>query len=34
LDEDEQKEVVKEFSPISFPDLVIKLEDVFDIDWK
>jgi len=31
LDENEQKEVVTEFSPVSFPELVIKLEDVFDI---
>ena len=31
LDEEELKEVVSEFSPISFPELVIKLEDVFDI---
>ena len=31
LDEDELKEVVNEFSPVSFPELTIKLEDVFDI---
>ena len=31
LDEIELKEVVKEFSPSSFPELIIKLEDVFDI---
>ena len=31
LDENELKEVVKEFSPISFPKLIIQLEDVFDI---
>jgi len=31
LDEEEQKEVLAEFSPVSFPELVIRLEDVFDI---
>jgi len=31
LDEEEQKEVVGEFSTVSFPELIIKLEDVFDI---
>ena len=31
LDEDELKEVVNEFSPVSFPELTVKLEDVFDI---
>jgi len=34
LEEDEEKkEFVKEFSPVTFPELVIKLEDVFDIYW-
>ena len=31
LDDDELDEVVKHFSPVSFPELIIKLEDVFDI---
>ena len=31
LDENELKEVVTEFSPTSFPELFIRLEDVFDI---
>ena len=31
LDEDELKDVVNEFSPVSFPELLIQLEDVFDI---
>jgi len=31
LSEEEKKQFVKEFSPVSFPELVIKLEDVFDI---
>ena len=31
LDEDELKQIVKEFSPTLFPELIIKLEDVFDI---
>jgi len=31
LDEDELKEVVNEFSPLSFPELIIKLDDVFYI---
>jgi len=31
LDDDELKEVVNEFSPVSFPELTIRLEDVFDI---
>jgi len=31
LNEDEKNEIVKEFSPPAFPELVIKLEDVFDI---
>jgi Uma2 family endonuclease len=31
LDEDELKKVAKEFSPLSFPELVVKLDDVFDI---
>jgi len=31
LDEDEKHLIIKEFSPVSFPELVIKLEDVFDI---
>ena len=31
LDEDELREVVNEFSPVSFHELTIKLEDVFDI---
>ena len=31
LDEIELKEVATEFSPLSFPELIVKLEDVFDI---
>jgi len=31
LSEEEQKEFVTEFSPVSFPELIVKLEDVFDI---
>ena len=31
LDEEDLKKIVKEFSPTSFPELIIKLEDVFDI---
>jgi Uma2 family endonuclease len=31
LDEEELKEVVTEFSSVSFPELIIRLEDVFDI---
>jgi len=31
LDEEELKDTVKEFSPTSFPELKIQLEDVFDI---
>jgi Uma2 family endonuclease len=31
LDEDEQKTIVGEFSPLSFPELIVRLEDVFDI---
>ena len=31
LDEEDLKEIVKEFSPGAFPELIIKLEDVFDI---
>ena len=31
LSEYEQKEAVKEFSPVSFPELIIQLEDVFDM---
>ena len=31
LDENELKGVVRKFSSISFPELIIKLEDVFDI---
>jgi len=31
LDDDELKEVVSEFSPVSFPELTIKLDVVFDI---
>jgi len=31
LDENELKEVVKEFSPVLFPEIIIRLEDVFDI---
>ena len=31
LDEDELKEAVTEFSPVLFPDIIIRLEDVFDI---
>ena len=33
LEEDIIKEIVTAFSPSSFPELVIKLEDVFDIYW-
>ena len=33
LEEDVLKEIVTAFSPVSFPELVIKLEDVFDIDF-
>jgi Uma2 family endonuclease len=31
LDENEKKELAREFSPVSFPELIIQLEDVFDI---
>ena len=31
LEEDILKEIVTAFSPVSFPELVVKLEDVFDI---
>jgi len=31
LEEEEKKNVLKEFFPLSFPDLTVKLEDVFDI---
>jgi len=31
FDEEELKEIKTEFSPASFPELIIKLEDVFDI---
>ena len=31
LDEHELETLIKEFSPLSFPDLTVKLEDVFDI---
>ena len=31
LDEDEKKGIIREFSPVSFPELTIRLEDVFDI---
>ncbi|MCL2816350.1 MAG: Uma2 family endonuclease [Oscillospiraceae bacterium] len=31
FDENELKNIAKEFSPLSFPELIIKLEDVFDI---
>ena len=33
LDEDEKEHFVKEFSPVSFPELTVKLEDVFDIEF-
>ena len=33
LEEDIIKEIVTAFSPVSFPELVIRLEDVFDIEW-
>ena len=29
LDEDEKNEIVKEFSPVSIPEVIVKLEDVF-----
>jgi Uma2 family endonuclease len=31
LDEEDIKEIANEFSPVSFPELIVKLEDVFDI---
>lgn len=31
LEEEEKKEIINEFSSVSFPEFVIRLEDVFDI---
>ena len=31
LDDKEKTEIIKEFSPVSFPELIIQLSDVFDI---
>jgi len=33
LEEDIIKEIVTAFSPVSFPELLIRLDDVFDIEW-
>ncbi|MCL2095276.1 MAG: Uma2 family endonuclease [Oscillospiraceae bacterium] len=33
LSDEEKKYIAREFSPVSFPEMIVKLEDVFDI-WR